>query len=389
MHQNRKYIPFAKPDIDSEDIKLVVRAMESGWLSKGPKVIEFEEKLKATLCLENNVVACNSGTAALHLALLGLGIGNGDEVIVPSFTFCSTVNVIEHVEATPIFVDIVEDTLCMDIEEVKKKINKKTKAVIMVHFGGRTHDLSKLSDLCRENEIYLIEDAAHALGTKYKNKYIGNHGDIICYSFYATKNITTGEGGALSIRNSEIEEKIRLLSWHGITKSAWNRYDAKGTWKYDVVLPGFKYNMSDIQAGLGLNQLFKMEEMRKKREKIAQIYTENLLCASELLVLPENKIDDQQHSWHLYPIRIKESNLVTRDELIEELKNRMVGTSVHFIPVHMHPYYKTKYDVSLPITEKVYVSIVSLPIYSQLATEDVYIICSEIIDIIKNHGGRL
>jgi len=296
MHLN-KHIPFAKPDIDNVDIKMVTEALVSGWLSKGPKVVDFEKKIKEVLSLKGQVVSCNSGTSALHLALLGLEIGKGDEVIVPSFTFCSTVNVIEHVGATPVFADIEEETLCIDINQFKEKINENTKAVILVHFAGRiTNNFSEFRSICDEMGIFLIEDAAHSIGSKYKDEYIGNHGDIVCYSFYATKNITTGEGGALSIKNYELAEKIRLLSWHGITKNAWNRYEIKGSWKYDVVTPGFKYNMSDIQAGLGINQLSKMELMRKKREDIARIYNNELSSLSNFIILPEFEMYNQQHS---------------------------------------------------------------------------------------------
>ncbi|AUJ24837.1 MULTISPECIES: DegT/DnrJ/EryC1/StrS family aminotransferase [Virgibacillus] len=375
------FIPFHRAEITSQEINNVIDALKSGWISKGPKVVEFEEKL-ASFLNTKHVITCNSGTAALHMALLSMRIGPGDEVIVPSFTFCSSVNVILHVGATPVFVDINEDNFCLNISDVKSKISAKTKAIIAVHFAGYPADLKELSCLARDNELYLIEDAAHAFTTKFNNQYIGTHGDAICFSFYATKNITTGEGGALVVSNDTLAEKARLYGWHGISKNAWNRYTSEGSWKYDVMLPGFKYNMTDIQAAIGSSQLEKAEMMRNKKEKIASYYSENLNEISEFIKVPFYKKEvGLQHGWHLFVIRVKNNNFINRDEFIERMKERKIGLSVHFIPVHLHPYYQTNFPTSLPVTENIYDEIVSLPLYSNLTKEETSYIVKSIKEI--------
>ncbi|MDO8226747.1 DegT/DnrJ/EryC1/StrS family aminotransferase [Bacillus cabrialesii] len=376
---SKQFISFHRPDITNEELETVAETIKSGWISKGPKVIEFEKKLGEYLGAEH-VISCNSGTAALHMALLALGVGEGDEVIVPSFTFCSSVNVILHVGATPVFADICEDDLCIDPEDVRQKLSPRTKAVIAVHFAGYPANLAELSSICKENGLYLIEDAAHALGTRYKGKMIGTHGDAVCFSFYATKNITTGEGGALILKDEEAAERARLYGWHGITKNAWNRYGEKGSWRYDVLLPGFKYNMTDIQAALGLVQLKRAAEIQEKRTRIANYYASELTNQSERAELPLTDIPSHiTHSWHLFILRVKKRGEMERDQFIENMKAKHIGLSVHFIPVHMHPYYKEHFPAKLPVTERIFPEIVSLPLYSQLSKED----CQYIVQSIK------
>ncbi|WP_024713491.1 DegT/DnrJ/EryC1/StrS family aminotransferase [Bacillus tequilensis] len=363
----------------NEELETVAETIKSGWISKGPKVIEFEKKLGEYLSAEH-VISCNSGTAALHMALLALGVGEGDEVIVPSFTFCSSVNVILHVGATPVFADICEDDLCIDPEDVRQKLSPRTKAVIAVHFAGYPANLDELSGICKEHGLYLIEDAAHALGTRYKGKMIGTHGDAVCFSFYATKNITTGEGGALILQDEAAAERARLYGWHGITKNAWNRYGEKGSWRYDVLLPGFKYNMTDIQAALGLIQLKRAAEIQEKRTKIANYYASELINQSERAALPLTDIPSHvTHSWHLFILRVKKRGEMERDQFIENMKAKHIGLSVHFIPVHMHPYYREHFPAKLPVTERIFSEIVSLPLYSQLSKEN----CQYIVQSIK------
>ncbi|WP_317984441.1 DegT/DnrJ/EryC1/StrS family aminotransferase [Bacillus cabrialesii] len=376
---SKQFISFHRPDITNEELETVAETIKSGWISKGPKVIEFEKKLGEYLGAEH-VISCNSGTAALHMALLALGIGEGDEVIVPSFTFCSSVNVILHVGATPVFADICEDDLCIDPEDVRQKLSPRTKAVIAVHFAGYPANLDELSSICKENGLYLIEDAAHALGTRYKGKMIGTHGDAVCFSFYATKNITTGEGGALILKDEEAAERARLYGWHGITKNAWNRYGEKGSWRYDVLLPGFKYNMTDIQAALGLVQLKRAAEIQEKRTRIANYYASELTNQSKRAELPLTDIPSHiTHSWHLFILRVKKRGEMERDQFIENMKAKHIGLSVHFIPVHMHPYYKEHFPAKLPVTERIFPEIVSLPLYSQLSKEN----CQYIVQSIK------
>ncbi|WP_434813985.1 DegT/DnrJ/EryC1/StrS family aminotransferase [Bacillus halotolerans] len=367
----------------NEELETVAETIKSGWISKGPKVIEFEKKLGEYLGAEH-VISCNSGTAALHMALLALGVGEGDEVIVPSFTFCSSVNVILHVGATPVFADICEDDLCIDPEDVRQKLSPHTKAVIAVHFAGYPANLDELSSICQENGLYLIEDAAHALGTRYNGKMIGTHGDAVCFSFYATKNITTGEGGALILKDEEAAERARLYGWHGITKNAWNRYGEKGSWRYDVLLPGFKYNMTDIQAALGLIQLKRAAEIQEKRTRIANYYASELTNQSERAELPLTDIPSHiTHSWHLFILRVKKRGEMERDQFIENMKAKHIGLSVHFIPVHMHPYYSEHFPAKLPVTERIFPEIVSLPLYSQLSKEDCQYIVQSIKDVLS------
>ncbi|MEC1405200.1 DegT/DnrJ/EryC1/StrS family aminotransferase [Bacillus halotolerans] len=380
---SKRFISFHRPDITNEELETVAETIKSGWISKGPKVIEFEKKLGEYLGAEH-VISCNSGTAALHMALLALGVGEGDEVIVPSFTFCSSVNVILHVGATPVFADICEDDLCIDPADVRQKLSPRTKAVIAVHFAGYPANLDELSSICKENGLYLIEDAAHALGTRYKGKMIGTHGDAVCFSFYATKNITTGEGGALILKDEEAAERARLYGWHGITKNAWNRYGEKGSWRYDVLLPGFKYNMTDIQAALGLIQLKRVAEIQEKRTRIANYYASELTNQSERAELPLTDIPSHiTHSWHLFILRVKKRGEMERDQFIENMKAKHIGLSVHFIPVHMHPYYSEHFPAKLPVTERIFPEIVSLPLYSQLSKEDCQYIVQSMKDVLS------
>lgn len=375
-----KKIPFAVPDITDDDISEVVEAMKSGWISKGPRVIEFEKKVADFLGVNSeNIVACNSGTAALHLAVLALGLHDGDEVIVPSLTFCSTVNVIEHVGAKPVFVDINEEDYCIDVTQIEEKITKNTKAIIAVHYGGSVADIERISEICNKYNLVFIEDAAHAFTSKYDDKYIGNYGDFVCFSFYATKNITTGEGGMLVIKDPKYISKSRQLCWHGIDKNSWDRYVCAGNWGYSVLDHGYKYNMTDIQAALGISQLKRAEEMKNKRRYLFKKYIEELSeleCYIKLPILDREKVEN---SCHLFPVVLKENSPISRDEFIDRMKELGVCLSVHYIPVHMHPYYQ-KYNAKLPKTEKVFKGIVSLPLFSGLKEEDLMYI----VQCIKN-----
>ncbi|MBD7912889.1 DegT/DnrJ/EryC1/StrS family aminotransferase [Clostridium cibarium] len=378
-----KKIPFAVPEITDDDISEVVKTLKSGWISKGPRVLEFEEKIASFLGVdEKSVIACNSGTAALHLAVLSLGLSEDDEVIVPSFTFCSTANVIEHVGAKPVFVDIDENDYCLDVKKIEEKINEKTKAIIVVHFGGNVGNLNALKDICKKHNIVLIEDAAHAFTSKYDGKYIGNHGDFICFSFYATKNITTGEGGVLIAKDLDHAKKARELCWHGIDKNSWDRYVYPGNWGYSVLDHGYKYNMTDIQAALGISQLKRAEKMKEARRKLFKMYLKELGSLKDYISLPVLDHDNIENSCHLFPIRIKKNAPIDRDEFIEDMKELGVCLSVHYIPVHMHPYYK-KYGAVLPKTEEVFNEILSLPLCSSLAEEDLMYVVDCIKKVLK------
>ena len=372
-------IPFFKPSIGKEEIKELLDTMESGWITTGPKVKLFEKEFSDYIGSKNSI-AVNSCTSGLHLSLVAFGIGPGDEVIVPSLTFCSTVNVILHVGATPVLADI-DDTLNISIDEINRLITPKTKVIIPVHYGGNACNLNGIYKIAAERNLVVIEDCAHAIGTSHQGCKIGaDHLQDIypkikrtsVFSFYATKNITTAEGGMITTNNTEIADFIRILSFHGMNNNAWKRYDDRGSWFYQVVAPGFKYNMMDIQASLGIHQLRKIETMNKKRHEIAMIYKDNLIDREDIILPWLN--NDIGNSYHLYPIQVKRN----RNKIIEELKRHGIGTSVHFIPIHMHPYFSSNLMIdknSLSHTTTFFTREISLPIYPDLSNKDVmYII---------------
>jgi len=367
----KKNIPFSKPHIPKTTLSEIDKVLKSGWITTGQKVRDFEQGFSKFIDAKNSI-AVTSGTAALHLAYAAVDIGPGDEVIVPSFTFCSTINMLVHLGATPIFCDIDENTLCLDPKDVINKITPHTKAIVIVHFAGIPAPLEKLKKIASEKNITIIEDAAHAFMTKYNDKYIGSGPNLACFSFYATKNLTTAEGGMVTTNSKSLANKIRILSMHGISKQAWNRYSKTGTWKYDVLYPGFKYNMTDIQAAIGVEQLKVANQSRKKRLILVDRYLKKLSINSNL-ILPLSKMEKgSQHAWHLFTIRLKNTARIERDELFEKLKEYGIGTSVHFIPNHMQSYYKKTYgNIRLPITEKIYRSILSLPLYEDLTISEV------------------
>lgn len=365
-------VPFSRPHLPRSILQKLSKVLESGWITTGPKTKEFENEFGKLVNSKFNI-AVSSCTAALHLAYLVIDLKPGDEVIVPSFTFCSTVNMIVHTGATPVFCDIDESTLCLDPKDVVKKITSKTKAIVVVHFAGMPADMDQLNKIAKDKKLIIIEDAAHAFLTKYKNKYIGNGKNITCFSFYATKNLTTVEGGLITTSNTYLADKMRILSMHGISRHAWNRYAKNGSWKYDVLLPGYKYNMPDLLAVIGIEQLKVAKKSREKRLKLVKRYFEKLSRNKHILlpINPTNK--GSEHAWHLFTIRIQKSAKINRDELIEKLKNNGIGTSVHFIPNHWQRFYRqtSGKDLKLPATEKVFESIISLPLYEDMSLSDV------------------
>lgn len=361
-------IPFHKPTLNRNTKKLLEKVIDSGWLTTGEQVKDFEKGIGQLLGLEN-ALAVSSCTAALHLAYIALGLKKGDEVIVPSFTFCSTINTIIHTGATPVFCDIDERTLCLDPMDVSRKITAKTKAVVIVHFAGMPADIGAIKKICKKRKISIIEDAAHAFLTKYKGDYVGNHGNITCFSFYATKTLTTAEGGLIATPLFKQLEQIRMWALHGMSKNAWSRYGKVGSWRYDVVVPGYKYNMSNVHAAIGLSQLPSAIEEMRVRTRHADEYR-RLLQDIPDLILPINPLyKGSEHSWHLFTIRTRDQR--KRDSLIEHLKEHGVGTSVHFIPNHQQCYYRKAGRVVLPVTEMVGKSILSLPIYPSLTSGDI------------------
>ena len=361
------YLPFCRPSIGEEEIAEVVDTLRSVWLTTGPKTHAFEQAFGAYTGASHSV-ALNSCTAGLHLALLASGVNEGDEVILPSLTFCATANVIVHRRATPVFAEIDEASYTLDPASFEQRITPRTKAVIPVHHGGQVCDMRRINEIAREHGITVIEDAAHAAGARLDDVPVGNLSAFTSFSFYATKNLTTGEGGMLTTNDTAAAERIRVLALHGISADAWKRYSKEGSWYYEVLEPGFKYNMTDIQASIGLHQLAKLDAFVAKREQLAIRYTTAFRDLPE--VIPPIVRPGVRHAWHLYPIRVRTGRLrIDRAGFVAELANRGIGASVHFIPVHLHPFYRDTFGCrrgDLPITERVYDEFVSLPLFPSM-----------------------
>jgi dTDP-4-amino-4,6-dideoxygalactose transaminase len=381
----KNFLPFHLPDISQEEIEEVVEVLKSGWITTGSKVKEFEERF-AEFVGARHAVAVNSCTAALHLALEAIGLKEGDEVITSPFTFGATAEVVRYFGAKPVFVDIDEKTMNLDpgkFEEYLLSHNlSNMKAVIPVHYGGLHCEMDEIMRIAQKFDLKVVEDAAHAFPVKYKGRMIGTIGDATCFSFYATKPITTGEGGMLTTDQDVIAKRARVMRLHGIREDAWDRYMAEGSWYYEIVAPGFKYNLTDIAAAMGLVQLRRVYEMLEKRRHIAHLYNE------AFKEIPEVKTPfySEDHAWHLYVIRLDTEKLrIDRNQFIEELRSRGIGTSVHFIPLHMHPYYRDTYHYQpndYPICFRVYKQVISLPIYSQMSSNDADRVVEKVKEVI-------
>jgi len=380
----QEFLPFAPPLIGEEEINEVVATLRSGWITTGPKTKRFETNLAAYLGA-SGALALNSCTAALHTALVTLGVGPGDEVITTPLTFAASVNVIEHVGARPVLVDVEADTLNIDPAMVERAITPRTKAIIPVHFAGHPVDLDPLYDAAQRRGLAVLEDAAHALAARYKGRLIGSGENPVAFSFYATKNLTTGEGGMLT-GNPEFLERARLISLHGMSRDAWKRYDKGGKWYYEVLYPGFKYNMTDIQAALGLWQLKKLPGFEERRRAVVALY-DQAFAQEDALETPVER-PEVEHAWHLYVLRLRlEALRIDRDQFIEELTNRNIGTSVHFIPIHLHPYYRDKYAFtpeSYPIAYSNYRRMISLPLNVRLSDADVADVIEAVRDVVSD-----
>ena len=373
-------IPFHKTHTTDEEIEAVAQAIKSGWLTMGPKCVEFEEKFSDYIGSEFSV-GLNSATAALHLALKAIGLQRGDEVILPTNTFVATAEVVTYFDAVPVLCDIEEDTHNIDVSKVEALITPKTKAIIPVHFAGQPCDMDELYALAKTYNLKIIEDAAHAIPSSYKGVKIGalEQTDITCFSFYATKTLSTGEGGMATTNRESYAKSIKVNRLHGINRDAWDRYTTKGAWFYDIVDNGNKYNTTDINASLGIVQLKKQDELREKRQKIAQRYSEVFRDSSKI-VIPFIK-EDRETSWHLYVVKVKK-----RDEVIERLKALGIGCSVHFIPVHKHSYYREKYgykDENYPVANRVFEESLSLPIYPDMSSEEIEYVIKNLLDIVS------
>ena len=365
-------VPFFVPDVGDEEIEQVVDTLRSGWLTTGPKTKQFEQQF-AEYVGAKHAVAVNSATAALHLALDALDVAQGDEVIVPTMTFAATAEVVVHLKARPILVDCLPGTLNLDPDQFQRAITPRTKAVIPVHYAGQPCDMDAILEIARQHGVRVVEDAAHALPARHRDRTIGTIGDATCFSFYANKTITTGEGGMLTTDDDEVADRVRIRSLHGMSRDAWKRFSTEGSWYYEVVYPGYKYNMADIAAAMGLVQLSRAEQMWQSRCRAAERYRQRFESLPEVQVLDLDATC--QHAWHLFVIRLQTDRLtIDRNAFIEQLRAHRVGTSVHYIPLHMHPYYRDGYGyepADLPAAESAYRRIITLPLFSRITTEQV------------------
>jgi dTDP-4-amino-4,6-dideoxygalactose transaminase len=365
------FIPFAVPEIGEEELAEVAEALRSGWITTGPRTAQFEAEF-TQYTRAPRALALNSCTAGLHLALAALGIGRGDEVITTPLTFCATVNVILQTGATPVLADIGPD-LNLDPVAVSRVMTHRTRAILPVHFAGLPCQMDYIWDLARGHGLFVVEDAAHAAGARYRGVPVGGgKSDAVVFSFYATKNMTTGEGGMVTTNSAELDERMRVLCLHGVSRDAWNRYKQTGNWYYEVVDCGFKYNMSDIQAGIGLAQLRKLDRINQQRAEIVARYNEAFLAMEEVEIPPDR--NDSHHAWHLYVLRLNLEQLdIDRAEFIAKMREHAIGCSVHFIPIPLHPYYQQVLEVRDPCTRALaeYPRLISLPVYSRMTDSDV------------------
>ncbi len=379
------FLPFSRPDIGQDEINAVVEVLSSGWITSGPKVQAFEKEF-AEYVGSPYALTLSSCTAGLHLAMEILDLQPGDEVITTSLTWPATVNMIHLCGGKPVFVDVERNTINLDVSRVEEAITKRTRAIVPVHFAGQACDLDGLRDICQSRSITLIEDAAHAVGSEYKGRRIGSSDNIAVFSFHPIKNMTTGEGGMITTHDKDTYERLRLLRFHGVDKDAWRRYGKAEKEGYDLHLPGWKYNMTDIQAAIGLIQLKRLDKMIERREELIALY-DVLLSDVRELTLPSMVSYPIRHARHLYTVIVdKEEVGITRDEFTREMKERNIGTGLHFLAVHQLSFYKKHYplpDGSLPETEYISERIVSLPLYSGMKETDVQDVVFAIKDILN------
>lgn len=368
------FLPFALPEIGEEEIAEVVSALRSGWVTTGPKTKQFEADFAAFIGGGVEAIAVNSATAGLHLGLEALGVGPGDEVITTTHTFTATAEIIRYLGADPVFVDVDPLTLCIDVPGIERAITSRTKAIIPVHFGGRSADMQALLALAKKHGLRVMEDAAHALPTTCGGKMIGTlESDVTVFSFYANKTITTGEGGMLVTRDPELAKRAKVMRLHGINRDAFDRFTSKApSWYYEIVAPGFKYNMTDIASSLGIHQLKRANEFQAKRARIAALYDEAL--AGLPIILPPHAEQGDVHSWHLYVTQLADGAGIGRDQFIERLFEQGIGCSVHYIPLHLQPYWRDTYKLTpemFPNSQRIYERTVTLPLYTRMTEADV------------------
>jgi dTDP-4-amino-4,6-dideoxygalactose transaminase len=393
----KTFLPYALPSIGEDEIAEVVDSLRSGWITMGPKVKRFEAAF-AEYIGAPHAVAVNSCTAGLQIALHAFGIGAGDEVIVPTITFCATANVVVQLGARPVLVDVGDD-LNIDPAAVEAAITPRTRAIMPVHYGGQSCDLERIYAIAARHGLAVVEDAAHAVGSQYRGRFIGAAFDdrwarprarATVFSFYATKNLATGEGGMITLDDVTVADRCRRLALHGMSRDAWQRYTNAGAWYYEVLEPGYKQNMTDIQASLGIHQLRRLGEFTRVRQQYAAMYDEAFADLPEMR-LPVRQAD-RNHTFHLYPVRFASGSLsIGRDEIIEELTRCNIGTSVHFIPVHTHPYYRDTFGHAkddLPNAWRLFSEMVSLPLYPAMTEADVTSVSRAVRAIVQQYRSQ-
>lgn len=381
-----RFLPFALPDLDGSELAEIQESLESGWVTTGPKTHRFEAEFAAAVGARH-AIAVNSCTAAMHLALEASGVRRGDEVITTPYTFAATAEVIRYFDARPVLVDVDPASLNMRPELLAATITSRTRAIIPVHIAGLPADMDGIREVARQHDLPVIEDAAHAFPARYKDRLVGSLSSFTCFSFYATKTITTGEGGMICTDDDQWAERCRIMALHGISKDAWKRYTAEGSWYYEIVAPGYKYNMTDIAAGMGLAQLRKADRMWRRRRAIAQRYNQAFAAVPELQ-LPHDH-PDCQHAWHLYMLRLNLEQLrIDRVQFAAALKQHNIGISIHFIPLHLHPYYGQTYGYrpeDFPVAYYEYLREISLPIYSKMSDDDVQDVIDAVLAIVEQN----
>lgn len=380
MEIRKDYLPLSRPSIGEGEIEGVVSCLKSGWITTGPLCKSFEEKF-CKLTGASYALSISSGTAGMHLLMLALGIKTGDEIITPSMTFASTINMITLSGAKPIFVDIDYDTLNIDADLIEEKINQKTKGIIPVHFAGAPADMDKILAIAKRHHLFIIEDAAHGLGSYYRDIHVGGWGQIAIFSFHPIKNITTGEGGMITHCDGQLESRLRLLRFHGIERDAWKRYGKGGNPDYDIKAPGFKYNLTDIQAALGLAQLSRLKELNSRRRQLANLYTEGL-GGLEGVDLPGVPAYPHLHAWHLFVIKVISMD---RDRFMQRLSDYQIGYGIHFPAGHRLGYVQERYKIKkgeLKETERANANLLSLPLFPDMKDEDVSYVCQAVREIL-------
>jgi dTDP-4-amino-4,6-dideoxygalactose transaminase len=378
------FLPFSPPALGEEEIAEVVDTLRSTWITTGPKTKRFEQEF-ARVVDAPAALALNSCTAALHVALVALGVGAGDEVITTPMTFAASANVIEHTGARPVLVDVEPDTLNIDPREIERAITPRTKAIVIVHYTGHPAEMDAIRSIAEAHHLAIVEDAAHALPARYRGEMIGSgRATLTAFSFYATKNLTTAEGGMLT-GDPEIIDRSRVIALHGMSRDAWKRYDKGGSWRYEILTPGFKYNMTDIQAAIGLVQLRRLSGFQERRREIVARYGE-AFANEPALQLPVAR-PEVEHAWHLFMLRLNLDALrIQRDQFIDELTKRNIGTSVHFIPLHLHPYYRDKYGLrpsDLPVAYENHLRQLSLPLHPGMTEQDVADVSEAVLNVIQ------